>query len=365
MRYWLMVLFCAGFAVSAAAEEADISSALDNAARSARGQSVLFRRQAPSEEPQGSGPRVSEAQPAPAEVQKRPTPKPIDLFGHELKIFAEVNGEIITSRDMQDRVNAFVATTQIPVTEQTKDMVLEKVLQAAVDEKLKIQEAEKNGIVINAADLNEGMANFAKGNNTSLAAFRQMLKANGVNEDVFRAQMKAEMAWSRLVMQRARRDVKISESEVKAAVEMIEQDKNKQKYLVSEIVISKAKAKHIQDLVDNLRQDPRFELYAMQFSESPSARGGGNLGWVSQDQLAEPLAEAVSQMKVGSVSQPISVGTDYYILKLEKIYRPGVDPLPSTDEDEVREMLRSKKIEEMANKYMRDLRNRAIIERRM
>ena len=36
--------------------------------------------------------------------------------------------------------------------------------------------------------------------------------------------------------------------------------------MLSEIVISAKDAKHISQLAENLRQDPRFELYAAQFS---------------------------------------------------------------------------------------------------
>ena len=362
MRYLANVISVLFFIGSVCVQDVDIS-ALDSAARSARGQSVLFKRPL-SQEEQDAAKAKREAEEA-AEKARREALRPVNLFGNELKIYAEVNGEVITSRDMQNRVNAFVATTKIPVNAQTKKMIIEKVLQAAVDEKLKLQEAEKNGVNITEADLNEGLKNFAKENKTSVRQVRQMLRQAGVTEEVFRSQMKAEMAWSRLVGMKARREINISESEVRSALDMINQDKMKQKYLISEIVISQKKAKNIYDLVENLRNDPRFELYAMQFSESPSARGGGNLGWVGKDQLAEPLIQALEKMKVGQISQPVKVGTDYYILKLQGIYRPGIDKAPSTNEQEVRQLLQSQKTEALAQKYIRDLRNKAVIERRV
>lgn len=361
MRFYKFVFMVLFLACPTFAQDADIS-ALDSAARSARGQSVLFKRVDPRQQAAEEMRKKAEEE---AEKARREALRPVNLFGNELKIFAEVNGEVITSRDMQSRVNAFVATTKIPVNAQTKAMIIEKVLQAAVDEKLKLQEAEKIGIDITEADLNEGLKNFAKENKVSVSQVKKMLRVAGVSEEVFRSQMKAEMAWSRLVNMKAKRDIQISESEVRAAVDLINQDKKKQKYLVSEIVISQKKAKNIYDLVENLRNDPRFELYAAQFSESPSARGGGNLGWVSKDQLAEPLVQALEKMKTGGVSRPIKIGTDFYILKLQKVYRPGIDKAPSTNEEEVRALLRSQKTEALANKYLRDLRNKAVIERRV
>ena len=113
-----------------------------------------------------------------------------------------------------------------------------------------------------------------------------------------------------------------------------------------------------------MRQDPRFELYAMQFSESFSAKNGGRLGWINKGQLAMPLEKVLLTMKEGDISSPITLGKDVYILKLEKVYIPGVDKAPDMSESEIKNMLKSKKMEEVAEKYIRDLRNKAIINRR-
>ena len=351
------------------------ASELDAAARNAKGTSVLFGNRDPREvmrqreeqrrhEAYEEQMRREEEARRKAEEARRRALRPVNLFGNGIKIFAEVNGEIITSRDMQDRVNAFVATTQIPVNAETKEMVIEKVLQAAVDEKIKLQEAAANGIEISDADMENGMKNFAKANGVSVSQLKKMLKQAQVDEDVFRSQMKAELAWARLVQRKAAQSSDVSQSEVDDALANITQDIKTPKFMVSEIVIPQKQAAHINDLVGNLRQDPRFELYAMQFSQSPSARGGGHLGWVNKGQLAEPLEKALEQMKEGSISNPIALGSDYYILRLEKKYRPGIDKAPVPDAETVRKMLESKKMEETAAKYLRDLRNKAIIERK-
>ena len=374
MWHSLVCLLVIGLALPAAAQDVDVS-ALDAAARSAKGTSVLFGNQNPEEamrrreeqrrrEAYEEQRRREEEALRQAEEARRRALRPVNLFGNGIKIFAEVNGEIITSRDMQDRVNAFVATTQIPVNAETKDMVIDRVLQAAVDEKIKLQEAQKNGVEISEADMDAGMQNFAKANGVSVPQLKKMLKQAQVDEDVFRSQMKAELVWARLVQRKAAQEANVSQSEVDEAMENITKDIKTPKFMVSEIVIPKKQAAHIGDLVSNLRQDPRFELYAMQFSQSPSARGGGRLGWVNKGQLAEPLEKALEQMKEGSISNPVALGSDYYILRLEKKYRPGIDKAPVPDAETVRKMLESKKMEETAAKYLRDLRNKAIIERK-
>ncbi len=351
---------------------------LDAAARSAKSTSVMFA--APQSEEEiaraqyEAEMRAREAYEAEmkkreeemkrAEQERMKALHPVNLFGNTLKIYAVINGDVLTSRDMQDRANAFVATTQIPITAKNKEIVLERVLKGAVDEKIKLQEANKLGVKISQKEIDDGVKNFAKSNGISLEQFKNMLKQAQVDEKVFKEQMKAEMAWARLVRMKAAQNLKVSRNEIKRVMDSITRDTKKQKFMVSEIVIAKKDAKHIDELVRNLREDPRFELYAMQFSQSPTAKNGGHLGWVSSEQLIDKLSNALKNMKDGEISNPIAVGTDYYILKLEKKYTPGVDKMPEPKEDEIRQMLENKKLEEIANKYLRDLRNKAIIERK-
>ena len=364
------------FALNAFAQ-APLSDQLDAAARAAKTGSVMFAPQNQEDEAREAYEEEMRARAAyeeemrareeayrRAEEERLRALKPVNLFGNTLKIYAIINGEVLTSRDMQDRVNSFVATTQIPITKQNKELIMDKVLQTAIDEKIKLQEAKKNNVLISSAELKEGMENFAKSNGVTLDEFSNMLTAAHVNQKVFLSQMKAEMAWARLVQKKAAQSLRISQGEIKKTIENITKNNQKQKFMISELVISKKNGKHIEELVSNLRQDPRFELYAMQFSESPTAKNGGRLGWVSSEQLPDKLATALKNMKENDVSGPIGVGNDYYILKLEKKYTPGVDKLPTPSEAEVRQLLQGKKMEEISNKYLKDLRAKAIVERK-
>ena len=77
-----------------------------------------------------------------------------------LKIIALVNGEIISSEDMQNRINAFLLNTNIPYNTQTKNMIAQKVLNGAIDEKIKLQEAAKNGIEIKPEEVKAALRQF-------------------------------------------------------------------------------------------------------------------------------------------------------------------------------------------------------------
>ena len=291
--------------------------------------------------------------------------KPITLYGGKLKIYALVNGELITSTDMQTRINAFILTTGIPYNAKTKTMITNRVLQGAIDEKLKLQEAKKNNIIVSRKEINQAVANFEKANGMKQGQLRQILAQGNVQMSVWTGQIESDLAWRKLVAQKGRSYAVVGEQDINRAFEDILKDMKTQKYMVSEIVVNKKDAKDLTPLAEVLRQDPRFELYAMQFSQSPSAPNGGHLGWVLKGRLPQPLENAVLKLKEGGVTNPILYGNDYYILKLEKIFNPQTDAGKLPSKRDVKTYLENKKMEEFSIKYMKDLRNKALIEKKI
>lgn len=281
-----------------------------------------------------------------------------------VKIVGLVNGEMLSSEDIDNRIHAFVLTTQIPLNKETEPMIFQKALHNAIDERLKIQDANKNGIKISEKEIDEAIKQFEKNNKIPAGQLDNILKKANVSKEVFRTQFESDLAWVRLIRKKMAGELNITQKEVEEAIEEAKKDISTPKYQVSEIVIKKNDARDLNGLVSNLRKDPRFELYAMQFSQAPSAASGGNLGWVNQGKLAPELETALNKMKEGSISNPINVNGDYYILKLNKYYNPDKDTAPVPNEEEIRKFLENQKLENFANKHLLALRQQAIIELR-
>ncbi|MBP5353057.1 MAG: peptidylprolyl isomerase [Alphaproteobacteria bacterium] len=299
------------------------------------------------------------------ERQRAEALRPITLYENKLKIYALVNGELITSSDMQSRINAFILTTGIPYNGKTKTMITNKVLQSAIDEKLKIQAAKKSKIKVSAAEIKQAIRNFETSNNLPEGGLQQILSNAKVSMTAWIKQIEADLAWKKYVVEKSYGRVNVGESEINRALEEYKKDIKVQKFMVSELVRHKNDAKDINGLAAALHQDPRFELYAMQFSQSPTSANGGRLGWVAKGRLPAPLEQAVLKLKPGQVSNPILYGNNYYILKLEQVYDPnsGKQTMPSRKEIQV--FLQNKKMEELSEKYMKDLRSRALIEKKI
>lgn len=68
----------------------------------------------------------------------------------------------------------------------------------------------------------------------------------------------------------------------------------------------------------NLRQvivnGTPFESAAMQNSLCPSKTNGGDLGQFNKGQMVKPFEEAVENMAVGAVSQPVQTQFGYHLI---------------------------------------------------
>lgn len=362
-KLWIVIGACL-IAINVTAQEADMSE-LDREVRSSKSRSIMFRRSDDADEQAAR--RAAEEERAREESKikrEQAVFKPYNLFGRGLKIAATVNGEMVSNKDLQERANLFCLTTGMMINEKNKKLVADKVMQNVIDEKIKLQEAEKQNIRVSDKEIKDAYRNFEKSNGVPAGKFAQVLKEYQVSKDVFMTQIKANLLWNKLVAQRMGQNVDVSVKEVNDEIERIKKDMDTPKYMVSEIVIKRKDGEHIDELVETLKNDPRFALYAAQFSQSASAPSGGRLGWVSAGQLAAPLDKAIRSLKEGQVSNAIAYRTDYYIFKMDKIYNPKKDKKEMPGEDEVRTFVKNRKTDELANKYIRDLRNRAVIEKK-
>jgi peptidyl-prolyl cis-trans isomerase SurA len=281
-----------------------------------------------------------------------------------LKIIALVNGEIISSEDIDHRMRAFSLTANVPINPETEGMMFQRVLHNTIDEKLKLQDSAANGVKISPKDINDAVSSFEQNNKMQPGDLKKLLKSKNISFDIFKKQMESDLAWVRLIRRKVSGEAVITQAEVEDALADAKKDLSLPKYLVYEIFVKNENAKEIDKLHETLLRDPRFELYAVQFSEAPSAASGGNLGWANKGSFIPALEEALANMGEGQISKPIKVEDGYYILKLIGSFDPKVDSTPQPNENDIRTFLENKRLETLANNHLQRLRQKAIIELR-
>jgi peptidyl-prolyl cis-trans isomerase D len=72
-------------------------------------------------------------------------------------------------------------------------------------------------------------------------------------------------------------------------------------------------------VVQAARAGKDFAALAKQYSEDPSSARGGDVGWINQGQLIQPLDQAVFALKRGEVSGALESPVGYHIFKVEDV----------------------------------------------
>jgi peptidyl-prolyl cis-trans isomerase SurA len=110
----------------------------------------------------------------------------------------------------------------------------------------------------------------------------------------------------------------------------LKQGADKSKFLVSEIYIGVDKPEEetsvrasAEQFAQQIMQGAPFPTVAGQFSQSPSAADGGDIGWVIQGQLADELDHALLALRPGQIAGPIRAEGGYYILLLRDRREPA------------------------------------------
>ena len=114
-------------------------------------------------------------------------------------------------------------------------------------------------------------------------------------------------------------------------------------------------------LVSQLNEGRTFEQLAELFSDGSESVLGGDLGFVTKNELLPPLRDALHKISPGEVTPLIETEIGIHILRLEES-RPGVTQPFEKVKDAIANRLYQEKLQESQAKWMSSLKNKAYIE---
>ena len=243
---------------------------------------------------------------------------------------AFVNGAVISNYDLDQRTALFAATSGVRPTEGNVAQLRAQVLRSLEDELIQLQEANKHRISVTKNEVDRALADVAKDNNLTVPQILDTLTRAGVSTATFAQQITAQLIWQKVVTARYGTDVLIGDQDVDEAMNRLKQGSDKPQFLLSEIYLGVDRSEDevsvrasAEQFVQQIMQGVSFAIVAGQFSQSPSAADGGDIGWVTQGELAEEIDQALSQIKPGQIAGPIRAEGGYHILLLRDRREPA------------------------------------------
>jgi peptidyl-prolyl cis-trans isomerase SurA len=244
-------------------------------------------------------------------------------------VVATVNDEMISTWDIVQRMRLLIVTSGMQPTEQNLPALQQEAARSLIDERLELEElknqakVQKFDLIASDAEVKDELAAIARSNNTSADQLLAQLAAQGIGADTFKDQLRAEISWRGWIRGRYGSRIVVGEDQIKAYQKRIEAESGKPQYQVNEIFIDATRAGDIaaatsgaQQLLDQLHKGAPFGAVARQFSNSPSAANGGDVGWISQGEMAPEVDQSLETLRPGQLSAPIPVKDGVYILYL-------------------------------------------------
>ena len=154
-----------------------------------------------------------------------------------ISIAAVVNDEIVTVREVQNRMGLFMATARIDNTPEVQRRLIPQVVDSLIDERLKMQEARRLKVTVTTEEVRSAVNTIEDRNGMQPGTLRAMMDERGIDMDTLYAQIESDSVWVKVAQEHLAREVVVTTAEVKSVIDRAKANQGKPEYLLSEIVI--------------------------------------------------------------------------------------------------------------------------------
>jgi len=236
----------------------------------------------------------------------------------------KVNNDLITNYDIAKEAK-YLAALNPELQDIDQNQLLDIGKKSLIREKIKKYELEKYYEINYETTAVDGyIENFKKRlgfeNNSN---FETYLINYETNIDEIKKKLIIELTWNKMILEFYQDSILIDEKKISETLEKTIKEKKIQKsFELNEIIFSEKnneeflkKYKKIVIDIENLG----FEKAAAIHSISGTANVGGDIGWVSQNQLTEKINNEIKNLDLGNYTKPINTAGGSIILQLKNI----------------------------------------------
>lgn len=245
------------------------------------------------------------------------------------KVLVVVNDDVITESEFQQTLVRIKSDLRarggdLPPENEIRQRVLDRMIL----QEIQLQLAERAGIQVSEAELDDTMQGIADRNQLTLDQLRAAMEQEGMDYELLRENIRSQMITQRLAERQVARDVVVTDEEVEAFLSQprAERSGERTRYNISHILFTVSESdseERIQQVRDQALEVHRriingmeFEQAAMTYSQADDAMDGGRVGWRAPSQLPELFLDALNSTAKGEVTEVLRSPNGFHILKL-------------------------------------------------
>ncbi len=304
----------------------------------------------------------TEPAPDPAEAAYAPPPAP-EVPGTTIDtVVASVDGEPITSSDIQN-FNAKKAPPGMGPSIAATSADPNAILKAIITQKMLENEAGKFAGKVDDDEVDRYIHNVEDQAHITDDQLHVELQKQGISYDDFRAKVRRQIEAMTMVDQEVRQKIVIPESDITAYYKAHPDEfmVSKEQYRLAQILIA-VPAGTPPDQVAKLRKKAEkvralavkngdFATLAMKYSDDDSKSKGGELGDFAPADLNDQVLAGIRDLKTGQISPVIQSKYGFHIIDVEEHQQPGLKPL-SEVHNQIRDKLTTERAKDEFQKWV-------------
>lgn len=286
------------------------------------------------------------------------------------RVAAVVNGDMITVRELDKAAAPEIAFKKLdpqnPGDAAQVEALRRETLEAMINQKILMQEAQKQNISVSDDMVDQEMERFIADSQLSRDEFQRQLARQGLSLGMMRDRLRANIVTQQLIGRMVINKVVVTEAEIAA-------------YYREHMLDMPTGEVHIALLIYPAGEDAEawaariasgkvgFADAARQISVGPNAREGGDMGFMGLDDLAPILRTEVETLKKGQISGLFDMQLSKAQVWLIDTSAPDTAASAGDTPDEataarIEELLRRPRLEARFKEYTEQLRNRALVD---
>ena len=295
-----------------------------------------------------------------------------NVIGSEIKILYKVNDNIISSYDVEEESN-YLRTLNKKLENISKKELTRTAIQSLIREKIKKDEIERVfEINYKSAMQSNSIKNIIEKLYTNLnfeseKDFFDYLEINNVNPINLKKKFVLEQMWNQLIVNKYNNSIKINENEINEKIDrIISENKEITVFNLSEIVFLEKNKKDNENKFLEIKQSIKkvgFNETAILYSIAESAKLGGKIGWINENQISEKIFNEINILNIGEYSKIINTAGGNIILKLNDKKK---EIAKINREDEIKKLINFKRNQiftEYSIIFYKQLENKAYVKK--
>ena len=268
----------------------------------------------------------------------------------------QINDQAISKADFLAEFEKSLQKDQ-PLSGIEREELQRSFLVQLIDRELIHAEARRLKISVTEADVESALQGYLK--DYPGTSFEVMLQERGMTMPAWREELRESLIMEKLLEQAVYASVSVTDEEVAAYYEANRDQFDRPAQVRARQIVVATEAEG-QKVLGLLRQGNPFAEVAAEYSLSPDAQQGGDLGFFARGQMPPEFDEIVFDLPVNRLSDLVKSDYGYHIFLVEEKRKAARLSKQDAAED-IRSTLEASKKEEHYLGWLQDMRARAVI----